>query len=117
MTADLGPGRARGFRLLGADRAYYWSARKGTFGGNRRGALYGRLDCPAALHALSRPSAATFRRFRVFFADEATAQAAGFRPCARCLPAAYEAWKAGPRPGQAYPWARRPDEPAPRVGA
>jgi methylphosphotriester-DNA--protein-cysteine methyltransferase len=30
----------------------------------------------------------------VFFADEATAIAAGYRPCATCLPEAYEQWKA-----------------------
>ena len=106
-----------GYRLLAADRTYYRSAQKGTLGGNRRTALYGRLDCPAALHALARPSAATFRRHRVFFADEATAQAAGYRPCARCLPMAYRVWKAGPRPGEPYPWTRRPGEPPPRVRA
>ena len=32
---------------------------------------------------------------RVFFADEPTAVAAGYRPCAICLPAAYAAWKSG----------------------
>jgi len=31
---------------------------------------------------------------RVFFADEPTAVAAGYRPCARCLPDAYREWKA-----------------------
>ena len=102
------------YRLLAADRTWYRSARKGTLGGNRRTALYGRLDCPAALRALARPSAATFRRFRVFFADENAAIAAGYRPCARCLPAAYRAWKAGPRSGEPYPWTRRPDEPPPQ---
>ena len=29
-----------------------------------------------------------------FFADEQTAIAAGYRPCARCLPAEYKAWRA-----------------------
>ena len=33
-------------------------------------------------------------RQRVFFADEATAIAAGYRPCAVCLPDEYRAWKA-----------------------
>jgi methylphosphotriester-DNA--protein-cysteine methyltransferase len=36
----------------------------------------------------------TYRRHRVFFADEPTAVAAGFRPCARCLPEEYKVWKA-----------------------
>jgi methylphosphotriester-DNA--protein-cysteine methyltransferase len=31
----------------------------------------------------------------VFFADEATAIAAGYRPCAACLPEAHARWKAG----------------------
>jgi methylphosphotriester-DNA--protein-cysteine methyltransferase len=30
----------------------------------------------------------------VFFADEATAIAAGYRPCASCMPDEYKAWKA-----------------------
>jgi len=30
----------------------------------------------------------------VFFADEDTAIAAGYRPCAVCLPIAYRDWKA-----------------------
>jgi methylphosphotriester-DNA--protein-cysteine methyltransferase len=30
----------------------------------------------------------------VFFADEATAIGAGYRPCAVCLPAKYATWKA-----------------------
>jgi AraC family transcriptional regulator, regulatory protein of adaptative response / DNA-3-methyladenine glycosylase II len=34
-------------------------------------------------------------RHRVFFADEATALAAGYRPCGHCLRDRYAAWKAG----------------------
>lgn len=30
---------------------------------------------------------------RVFFLDEASAVAAGYRPCAVCMPQAYAAWK------------------------
>jgi hypothetical protein len=33
-------------------------------------------------------------RNRVFFADEQTAIAAGYRPCATCLPEKYARWKA-----------------------
>ena len=33
-------------------------------------------------------------RWRVFFADEATAIAAGYRPCAVCMREEYRAWKA-----------------------
>jgi methylphosphotriester-DNA--protein-cysteine methyltransferase len=31
---------------------------------------------------------------RVFFLDERTARAAGYRPCAICMPEKYRAWKA-----------------------
>jgi methylphosphotriester-DNA--protein-cysteine methyltransferase len=31
----------------------------------------------------------------VFFADENTAIAAGYRPCAVCMPEEYATWKAG----------------------
>jgi methylphosphotriester-DNA--protein-cysteine methyltransferase len=68
------------------------SATPGSLGGNARSKLYGRLDCPSALRAIAR--ADTYARTRVFFADEETAVAAGFRPCARCLPLAYRNWKA-----------------------
>lgn len=82
------------YRLLGADGTFYESARKGFLGGNRRAKIYGRLDCPAALRALTRTK--TYPRHRVFFADEATAIAAGFRPCAACMRDAYKKWRAAP---------------------
>jgi methylphosphotriester-DNA--protein-cysteine methyltransferase len=31
---------------------------------------------------------------RVFFIDERTARAAGYRPCAVCMPVEYKNWKA-----------------------
>jgi methylphosphotriester-DNA--protein-cysteine methyltransferase len=71
------------YRLLGADRRAYESPTKGLFGGNKRARIYGRLDCPSALRAIKRGP--TYQRHRVFFADEASAIAAGFRPCARCM--------------------------------
>jgi methylphosphotriester-DNA--protein-cysteine methyltransferase len=84
---------AKRYRLIGPDRRIFESAEPGTLGGTRAG-LYGRLDCPSALRALARPGA-TYARRRVFFADAASAVAAGFRPCAVCLPEDYRAWKAG----------------------
>lgn len=78
------------FVLLGADGRPYRSSTPGTLGGHRRGRLYGRLDCPSALRALARGH---YVRHRVFFADEATAITAGYRPCCRCLPDAYARWK------------------------
>jgi methylphosphotriester-DNA--protein-cysteine methyltransferase len=32
-------------------------------------------------------------RHRVFFRDERTARAAGYRPCGVCMPEKYRAWK------------------------
>jgi len=59
------------------------SDQPGTLGGHRRLKIYGRLDCPSALRYVA---IGQYVRHRVFFADEATAIAAGYRPCARCLP-------------------------------
>ncbi|MCW2891468.1 MAG: hypothetical protein JWO75_957, partial [Actinomycetia bacterium] len=39
-----------------------------------------------------------YARRRVFFADEATAVAAGYRPCAACCRERYDAWRAGREP-------------------
>ncbi|MBF6171789.1 Ada metal-binding domain-containing protein [Nocardia blacklockiae] len=78
------------YTLLGADGKPYRSAAPGTLGGHRRLRVYGRLDCPAALRALPRGRYATHR---VFFADERTAVAAGYRPCAVCLREKYLRWK------------------------
>jgi methylphosphotriester-DNA--protein-cysteine methyltransferase len=61
----------------------------GLFGGNRRLKIYGRLDCPSARRALP----GGYARHRVFFADEATAIAAGYRPCGVCMRGEYRRWK------------------------
>jgi hypothetical protein len=81
----------RTYTLLHPDRRPHRGATPGTLGGNKRGRLYGRLDCPTALKAIARGG---YVDNRVFFADEATAIQAGYRPCAVCLPAQYAAWKA-----------------------
>ncbi|MEC3957586.1 Ada metal-binding domain-containing protein [Nocardia sp. CDC153] len=78
------------YTLLGPDGPYR-SRTPGTLGGHRRLRIYGRLDCPAALRALARGGYASHR---VFFADEATAIATGYRPCAVCSRTAYRAWRA-----------------------
>ncbi|WNI17071.1 Ada metal-binding domain-containing protein [Actinacidiphila sp. ITFR-21] len=78
------------YTLLGADRTTCRSTRPGTLGGHRANRIYGRLDCPSALRALARGG---YVKNRVFFADEATARAAGYRPCGRCLPHEYRTWK------------------------
>ncbi|WP_433561484.1 Ada metal-binding domain-containing protein [Nocardia sp. CA-151230] len=80
------------YTLLGADGRPYASRTPGGLGGHRRLKIYGRLDCPAALRALARGG---YTAHRVFFADEATAVAAGYRPCAVCSRSAYREWRAG----------------------
>jgi methylphosphotriester-DNA--protein-cysteine methyltransferase len=80
------------YRLIGPDGREVLSETPGTLGGHRRSRIYGRLDCPSALRAIAKGG---YVRHRVFFADEATAVAAGYRPCARCLPERYRRWRAG----------------------
>jgi len=79
------------YTLLGPDGRPQPSAVKGQWGGHSGSKIYGRLDCPAALRALARGG---YARHRVFFADEVTAVAAGYRPCATCCRDRYDAWKA-----------------------
>ncbi|MFJ2297933.1 Ada metal-binding domain-containing protein [Oerskovia paurometabola] len=78
------------YRLLGPDRVPTLSTAPGTLGGHRRSRIYGRLDCPGAARAIARGGYVTHR---VFFADEQTAIAAGYRPCAVCLRERYREWK------------------------
>jgi hypothetical protein len=80
------------YRLIAADGGEVLRDVPGLLGGHGGTKIYGRLDCPAARRALARGD--TYRRRRVFFAVEPTAVAAGFRPCARCMPAQYAVWKA-----------------------
>ncbi len=80
------------YRLVAADGSTVSSTTPGTLGGHRKNRIYGRLDCKAARRALG--TGRSYEQQRVFFADEATAIAAGYRPCATCLPDAYEQWKA-----------------------
>ena len=76
------------YRLIGSDGQETLSAVRGTLGGNRRRRIYGRLDCRSAVGAL----ATGYAKHRVFFADEATALAAGYRPCGTCMREEYRAW-------------------------
>ena len=78
------------WKLTGPDGRPYASDQAGTLGGHRAGRIYGRLDCIVALRAIARGG---YISQRVFFADEADAQAAGYRPCAVCLPHRYAEWK------------------------
>lgn len=80
------------YTLIGADGSPYTSTTPGTLGGYRKERRYGRLDCKVARRALY--EGGSYAQQRVFFADEATAIAAGYRPCAKCMPDEYKAWKA-----------------------
>ena len=70
------------FTLVGADGKAFQSATRGAFGGTRRSKVYGLLSCKIARRYLA---AGTYQKNRVFFADEATALAAGYRPCGSCM--------------------------------
>jgi len=80
------------YTLISPDGSSYASAEPGTLGGHRRSKVYGRLDCAGALRWIAKGH---YVQHRVFFADEATAIAAGFRPCGHCLRERYREWKAG----------------------
>jgi len=80
----------RTWTLIGAGGKPHESAVPGTLGGHRGARIYGRLDCAAARRAIARGG---YVRHRVFFLNEADARAAGYRPCAVCMPQAYAAWK------------------------
>jgi hypothetical protein len=84
---------SRAYTLNGPDGQTYRSTAPGTLGGHRRARIYGRLDCPSALRAIARGG---YIAHRVFFADEAIAVAAGYRPCGICMRDRYDAWKAAP---------------------
>ena len=85
-------GTPRTWTLVGRNGTPWGSEQPGKFGGHRGTRIYGRLDCPAALRAIARGG---YVRNRVFFRDREDALAAGYRPCAVCLPAEYSLWKAG----------------------
>jgi methylphosphotriester-DNA--protein-cysteine methyltransferase len=76
--------------LIGKDGKPFDSARPGTLGGHRGTRIFGRLCCSSALRAIKRGG---YVRQRVFFLNSTHARAAGYRPCAVCLPKEYAAWK------------------------
>lgn len=94
------------YRLLAADGQSYESTEPGTLGGNRTARIYGQLTCWSARAAIPRG----YAKHRVFFADEATAIAAGYRPCGHCMKERYAEWSRGPEAGRPFPW-RHPPKP------
>ncbi len=79
------------YHLIGRDGKPYDSLIPGTLGGYKPKKIYGRLDCSSALRHIAKGE---YVKHRVFFLDEETAIAAGYRPCAVCMPEAYKVWKA-----------------------
>jgi methylphosphotriester-DNA--protein-cysteine methyltransferase len=78
------------YRLIGPDGREVLSKAPGTLGGHRGNKIYGRLDCRGAARWIAKGH---YVKQRVFFADETMAVAAGYRPCADCMPAEYAAWR------------------------
>jgi hypothetical protein len=76
------------YTLIGPDGEEVLSAVPGTLGGNRRRKIYGQLTCRSAIGSL--PTG--YAKHRVFFADEATAIAAGYRPGGTCMQEEYATW-------------------------
>ena len=112
MNEDL----PKHFHLIGTDGRLYESASPGSLAGNRKLKTYGLLDCGLpACRFPDRGLPPDQPKIRVFFADEDTAIAAGYRPCGGCLPQRYRQWKKGPQSGEPYPWKILPaDQPKPR---
>lgn len=78
------------FRLIDSNGKEYLSSIPGTLGGNKKLKIYGRLDCPSAKKWIEK---GYYVSNRVFFENEDIAIAAGYRPCAICMPNEYEKWK------------------------
>ena len=78
------------YKLLGADGEFYYSEKPGTCEGWTTGKIYHRLDCKKVKYELS---IGHLKETRVFFKDEATAIAAGYRPCGTCMREKYLEWK------------------------
>lgn len=98
------------YHLTAAEGSTFDSIVPGELGGYSRQRIYGRLDCWSARLALSKG----YARHRVFFANEAAAIAAGYRPCAKCMSERYRVWiKGGELDTPVYPWKALPKVPKP----
>ncbi len=68
----------------------YISDHRGALGGHCKLKIYGSLNCPSAARYIAKGQ---YVKHRVFFEDEETAVAAGYRPCAVCMKEKYKQWK------------------------
>jgi hypothetical protein len=80
----------KSWTLLDPEGKTYQSEVPGNFGGHKPGKIYGLLNCRSALKAIERGG---YIKNRVFFMNEDTAIAAGYRPCGVCMPSQYTRWK------------------------
>ena len=78
------------YKLIDKNGKEYYSKIPGTYGGNKKLKIYGKLDCCSALKWIEK---GYYIDNRVFFEDEATAISAGYRPCGLCMKAEYLEWK------------------------
>lgn len=78
------------FKLINSEGKEYLSDIPGTLGGNKKLKIYGKLDCPSAARWIEK---GYYTSNRVFFENEDVAIAAGYRPCAVCMPEEYAKWK------------------------
>lgn len=84
------------YKLLDSNGKEYLSEAPGAFGGNSKLKIYGRLDCASALSAIKR-FPGRYEKSRVFFLDEKTALAAGYRPCGNCMRKQYREYMDNPQ--------------------
>jgi len=89
------------YKIIDIDGNTIESPEPGTLGGYKRKKIYGKLDCK---NALSHISKGQYVQHRVFFADEETAIAAGYRPCGKCMPDRYRDWKSRKGPPDSLNW-------------
>ena len=78
------------FKLIDSNGQPYLSDTPGKLGGYKKMKIYGKLDCPSAQKWIEKGH---YIQHRVFFENEETAIAAGYRPCAKCMPDEYKQWK------------------------
>jgi len=84
------------YKLIDTNGKIYLSETLGIFGGNKKLKIYDQLDCYSALSTIKR-FPGSYEKSRVFFADEKTALAAGYRPCGNCLREKYREYMADPQ--------------------
>ena len=76
--------------LTDKNNKQYISSMPGLLGGHKKLKIYGQLDCKSAQRYIENGQ---YVKNRIFFENEETAIAAGYRPCGVCMKSEYEKWK------------------------